>query len=456
MTRTSHGSAFSTMDPANDSMVFVASEFACFSATEHVTNYTFNAPRSGILEAVEMHHVWGNVTCNNARRGTNWGCTPPNANQSGTLKVLMVRHNGDGSEDVVLPTENVTGITSIERDTSCNDTISYYRMEQYDEDSEVLVWDRSDSLFDFYVNDYDTFSLQDTEGWCNVSTSDNGGISCAKVYFKYEHVDPAAPTAAPTSGPTDSPSISPSKSPSVSPSQSPSSAPTASTNNPTSISPSNSPTEEPTSTSAITDEMFIGDEPMNFDDARDYCIDLNTDLVSIHSVEQQEVAEELCSSFNHSAVKSWGCWIGLCLSNDSEWQWLDGSVSDYGFHDNGTATKSEYPWLNNQPDGDEDCVHLYRGSYRWNDLWANWLNVPICKGTRRTSSPTVEPTIEPSIEPTAEPLMAVMAPTSAASQAPTGAPTLDPQAVSGNVALYSFTADHGMILVLVVAVSLCL
>merc|ERR1712130_1069431 len=345
----------------------------------------------------------------------------------------MVRHNGDGSEDVVLPTENVTGITSIERDTSCNDTISYYRMEQYDEDSEVLVWDRSDSLFDFYVNDYDTFSLQDTEGWCNVSTSDNGGISCAKVYFKYEHVDPAAPTAAPTSGPTDSPSISPS--------QSPSSAPTASTNNPTSISPSNSPPEEPTSTSAITDEMFIGDEPMNFDDARDYCIDLNTDLVSIHSVEQQEVAEELCSSFNHSAVKSWGCWIGLCLSNDSEWQWLDGSVSDYGFHDNGTATKSEYPWLNNQPDGDEDCVHLYRGSYRWNDLWANWLNVPICKGTRRTSSPTVEPTIEPSIEPTAEPLMAVMAPTSAASQAPTGAPTLDPQAVSGNVALYAFTAE---------------
>jgi len=302
-----------------------------------------------------------------------------------------------------------------------------------------------------------------------MSTSDNGGISCAKVYFKYEHIDPPAPTAAPTSGPTDSPSDSPSKSPSNSPSQPPSSAPTASTNNSTSISPSNSPTEEPTPAPAITDEMFIGDEPMNFDDARDYCIDLNTDLVSIHSVEEQEVAEDLCSSFNHSAVKSWGCWIGLCLSNDSEWEWLDGSVSDYGFHDNGTATKSEYPWLNNQPDGDEDCVHLYRGSYRWNDLWANWLNVPICKGTRPTSSPTVEPTseptteptieptieptVEPSIEPTAEPMMA---PTSAPSQAPTGAPTLDPQAVSGNVALYSFTADHGMILVLVVAVSLCL
>jgi len=182
-------------------------------------------------------------------------------------------------------------------------------------------------------------------------------------------------------------------------------------------------------TTAPTDDMWIGNEYMDFDDAQDYCQSLGGDLLSIHSEETQEAAAALCDSFDHSEYDSDypGCWIGLFQPNNDEWQWSDGSDTDLGFHDDGRVSTGDYPWSNGEPndwDEVEDCVYIMSDNLKWNDKYCGGLKVPICSTNTNepTSDPTAEPTNVPTIEPTVD-STADADPTSEPSKDPTTEPT---------------------------------
>ena len=164
---------------------YLAKEDACFSATEFMTEYRFHAPKSGNLSAVEMYHTSGDVTCATSRSGTHWGCYTSGGDPT-IFAVQMLRENEDGSEETVLPTANVEEITSIGDSYSCSNghgcSVGSYYMDGYDVISDAITW--SDAAL--AVATEDTFSLQYSEGCCGVSTSDNGGTSCADIYFQYE------------------------------------------------------------------------------------------------------------------------------------------------------------------------------------------------------------------------------------------------------------------------------
>lgn len=57
---------------------------------------------------------------------------------------------------------------------------------------------------------------------------------------------------------------------------------------------------------------------MNWEDAEAYCANAGRHLISIHSDEDQEAVEDLCSSISLSG--SSGCWIGL-TDPDGDGNW---------------------------------------------------------------------------------------------------------------------------------------
>lgn len=132
--------------------------------------------------------------------------------------------------------------------------------------------------------------------------------------------------------------------------------------------------------SVIADVIHVGPSLETFDGARLYCLLQGGELLSIHSNEAQEVAGNLCNSTTS------GCWIGLHQPEPSvsdNWEWTDGSDTDYGFV-NG-ETSDAYPWGTNEPNhlyGDnwsEDCVQLLSSNdYRWNDKSCLNKNYPMC------------------------------------------------------------------------------
>ena len=172
---------------AND-IWMLARENACFSSTYFVTNSTFNAPYPGNVTAVQLRHVSGSVTCTNGS-GTNWGCY---AAVGDRFDVEMIRLDDDGSESTVLPTETTEDIYNIDY-LSCSNghgcSVLRYFSNEYSLDSDVLTWRDPESILTVSVDD--TFSLQHSEGCCNYSTGDNAGVSCADVYFQYDHLDTA-------------------------------------------------------------------------------------------------------------------------------------------------------------------------------------------------------------------------------------------------------------------------
>ena len=134
--------------------------------------------------------------------------------------------------------------------------------------------------------------------------------------------------------------------------------------------------------------LTIGDNEMTWDDALTYCGSIGQQLLSIHSDETQQQAEDLCGTKTHSDGTDGGCWAGLFrTSGSSDWIWSDGSTTDYGF-DNG-ATSGEYPWKPGEPNGTEcfwwwetceNCIQLqYTGSYKWADNPCSTLSYPICR-----------------------------------------------------------------------------
>lgn len=108
---------------------------------------------------------------------------------------------------------------------------------------------------------------------------------------------------------------------------------------------------------------------MTWADAELHCVSLGTNLVSIHSLEEQKYVENLTKSFNPAGA--W-VWIGLSdIHKEGHWMWSDGSAANI-FH-----------WGVPQPDnagGNEHCVHLYNeDALRWNDLVCDKPLAFVCK-----------------------------------------------------------------------------
>jgi len=360
--------SFSDLDTTTDSSYHLVKESACFSATEFMSGYTFNAPYSGTLASVELQHVSGNVTCAGGRGMSYFGCTSTSGVHS--LRVQMLRHNDGGSEELVFPTADDDDITSIEYDSSCMSghecTVERYYHEDSDDLSDVLTWNSAAGVA---VSEGDEFSLQYHEGCCGESTSDNSGESCVDVYFQYETI------------------------------------------------------------------VFVGDAPMEWSEASDYCEGIGGQLLSIDSAETQRIAENLCEAVDHTSPFSWGCWTGLHRDGDGtgEWQWSDGQSTEFGFNATGPTT-GVYPWAGAEPNNagnGEDCIQLTKyHNFTWNDGNCESPCFPICKGSTvpptvspTTAAPTFDPTNYPTTDPTAPP---TTAPTGSPSLAPTIAPSASP------------------------------
>ena len=251
--------------------------------------------------------------------------------------------------------------------------------------------------------------------------------------------------------------------------------------------PSETPTSDPTATPTVSDSMFLGDSPMTWSEANSYCNASGRELLSIHNNATNSEARALCATFNHTAVSSYGCWLGLYDNGTHDYIWTDGSESNYGFDDDGTATTGVYPWSDwgsvcleivvnfdydvfiqtvmqfvsnqgNPSSTSEDCIQMRIITYKWNDVSCSEANVPICKGIRYTferrdkesifdifecfcflcivvcdcagaptTSPTYQPTTNPSTDPSANPtLEPTKSPTYDPSQSPTTDPTSSP------------------------------
>ncbi|XP_068999106.1 C-type mannose receptor 2-like isoform X1 [Embiotoca jacksoni] len=99
-------------------------------------------------------------------------------------------------------------------------------------------------------------------------------------------------------------------------------------------------------------------------DAQSHCRDLSSDLVSIHSAEEDTAVQNVSEAQN--------VWIGLFKD---PWKWSDGSNSSFRF------------WKPSQPNyyESQDCVAaVFRdGRGQWNDLKCTTERTFICCGARK-------------------------------------------------------------------------
>ncbi|XP_071324439.1 C-type mannose receptor 2-like isoform X4 [Trachinotus anak] len=112
--------------------------------------------------------------------------------------------------------------------------------------------------------------------------------------------------------------------------------------------------------------IFV-DDTKSWRDAQNHCRGLSSDLVSIHSAEENEAV--------HNVSVSQNVWIGLFKD---PWKWSDGSNSSFRF------------WKPFQPNHQEDqnCVAaIFKDNGQWNDLKCGGRHKFVCRGARK-STPT--------------------------------------------------------------------
>merc|ERR1719419_2086194 len=203
-------------------------------------------------------------------------------------------------------------------------------------------------------------------------------------------------TSTPTLKSTDTPSISPTSTPTETPSETPSSSPTSTpTQTPTetpSTGPTSTPTQTPTGLPTIASSDFSlcyedncylkSDEKMTWDEAVDYCIELDATLASIHSDGE--------NSYVNDYVRE-GTWIwlgGNDIETEGDFVWVDGTPFDYSNWDAGQPNDSMRR---------EDRVNMWGGG-KWNDEDQWYETYAVCKRPEHTPQPTME--FSPSVSPT--------------------------------------------------------
>ncbi|XP_022624195.1 C-type mannose receptor 2-like [Seriola dumerili] len=113
--------------------------------------------------------------------------------------------------------------------------------------------------------------------------------------------------------------------------------------------------------------IFV-DDTKSWRDAQNHCRGLSSDLVSIHSAEENEAV--------HNVSVSQNVWIGLFKD---PWKWSDGSNSSFRF------------WKPHQPNylEDQKCVAaVFKDKGQWNDLKCGGKCKFVCHGERKSTSTT--------------------------------------------------------------------
>ncbi|XP_073319720.1 lactose-binding lectin l-2-like [Pagrus major] len=103
-------------------------------------------------------------------------------------------------------------------------------------------------------------------------------------------------------------------------------------------------------------------------DAELYCVSEGANLVSIHSLEEQNFVKSLIKNFDHSEGRTW---VGLSdIHKEGRWMWSDGCAVDFVFWD------AREP---NNGGGNEDCVHNnYDEDLKWNDHQCSATYASVC------------------------------------------------------------------------------
>jgi len=166
------------------------------------------------------------------------------------------------------------------------------------------------------------------------------------------------------------------------------------------------------------------DRTMTWDQANDYCGDMDATLTSIHSAEE--------NAYITDYVRAGPNWIGLTDSeSEGVWRWVDGTAFDYN------------NWEEDEPNNaliGEHTVHM-RISGVWNDISETKYFTAVCKlitaqpTFTSTAWPTFSPTVaskqttQPTISPSASPTI-VSEPTTQPTFTPTAWPTFSPTVAS--------------------------
>ncbi|XP_078120261.1 lactose-binding lectin l-2-like [Sander vitreus] len=103
-------------------------------------------------------------------------------------------------------------------------------------------------------------------------------------------------------------------------------------------------------------------------DAELHCVSEGGNLVSIHSLEEEDFIKSLIKNFDHA--QAW-TWIGLSdIHKEGSWMWSDGSRVDFVYWNTGEP---------NNYNSREHCVHNNVGEdLKWNDLPCSLTKPSVC------------------------------------------------------------------------------
>ncbi|XP_062266566.1 lactose-binding lectin l-2-like [Platichthys flesus] len=107
---------------------------------------------------------------------------------------------------------------------------------------------------------------------------------------------------------------------------------------------------------------------MNWADAELYCVSQGANLVSIHSLDEQNFITNLIKNFDHAEGHTW---IGLSdIHKEGSWMWSDGCAVNFTFW---------FPGEPNNNQGREHCGHNNSGTdKKWNDKPCNDPIPSVC------------------------------------------------------------------------------
>jgi len=104
---------------------------------------------------------------------------------------------------------------------------------------------------------------------------------------------------------------------------------------------------------------------MTWAEAELQCLSEGANLVSIHSLAEQEFVKSLIKNFDHIEGFTW---IGLSdIHYKGRYMWSDGSRVDTFFWTTGEP---------NNANGNENCVHINNGG--WNDIRCSYYYPSVC------------------------------------------------------------------------------
>ncbi|XP_015231949.1 PREDICTED: ladderlectin-like [Cyprinodon variegatus] len=108
---------------------------------------------------------------------------------------------------------------------------------------------------------------------------------------------------------------------------------------------------------------------MTWADAEKHCVSQGANLVSIHSMEEENFVKDLIKNFDPAEGFNW---IGLSdAQQDGTYFWSDGSPFDFSFW---------YPGEPNNAGGAEPCVNTNSGTdKKWNGIVCTNKFASVCK-----------------------------------------------------------------------------